>query len=174
MQSSSSTSSAVPNVKAGSLCSGASGPYPYPDDCTKFVTCDSTGEHITTCPSGLKYNDQIKACDWPNNVVCSTIQPITTTTTTLQVTSSSTPKPTVTTTTTSASLSSSSSSSSKTIQELCSSGNGIYPNPSNCNQFYQCGSGSPFLMSCAPGLNFDPVNKICNWLSAVTCSTSFI
>ncbi|GFS17185.1 chitinase-3-like protein 1 [Elysia marginata] len=49
---------------------------------------------------------------------------------------------------------------------------GLYPNPSDCNKYYQCyNSGTTADNSCSAGLYFDPVLKVCNWPENVQCST---
>ena len=37
-----------------------------------FVQCDSSGNfYVKSCPAGLKWNDNEKICDWPENSTCS-------------------------------------------------------------------------------------------------------
>jgi hypothetical protein len=63
---------------------------PHSTDCAKFLQCERspTGTLVETevlCPGGLLFNNNIKVCDWPHNVVCvlaSTTRATTTTTTT--------------------------------------------------------------------------------------------
>uniref|UniRef100_A0A8C9TSL6 chitinase n=1 Tax=Scleropages formosus TaxID=113540 RepID=A0A8C9TSL6_SCLFO len=40
---------------------------------------------------------------------------------------------------------------------------GIYPDPTNKNQFYECSQGRTYLESCATGLVFDSSCSCCNW-----------
>ncbi|XP_072571745.1 acidic mammalian chitinase-like [Paramormyrops kingsleyae] len=40
---------------------------------------------------------------------------------------------------------------------------GLYPNPTNKNQFYECSQGRTYLESCAAGLVFDTSCSCCNW-----------
>uniref|UniRef100_A0A7N6FDR2 Acidic mammalian chitinase n=1 Tax=Anabas testudineus TaxID=64144 RepID=A0A7N6FDR2_ANATE len=41
--------------------------------------------------------------------------------------------------------------------------NGLYPDPSNQNDFYQCNQGKTYFQHCATGLVFDNSCKCCNW-----------
>ncbi|XP_051280718.1 acidic mammalian chitinase-like [Dicentrarchus labrax] len=41
--------------------------------------------------------------------------------------------------------------------------NGMYPNPTNKNQFYNCSRGQTYLDHCASGLVFDSSCSCCNW-----------
>lgn len=41
--------------------------------------------------------------------------------------------------------------------------NGMYANPTNKNQFYNCSSGKTYFENCAAGLVFDSSCSCCNW-----------
>lgn len=41
--------------------------------------------------------------------------------------------------------------------------NGMYPNPKDKNQFYNCASGKTYFEHCASGLVFDSSCSCCNW-----------
>ncbi|KAJ8371376.1 hypothetical protein SKAU_G00114040 [Synaphobranchus kaupii] len=41
--------------------------------------------------------------------------------------------------------------------------NGMYPNPTNKNQFYNCSGGKTYFQNCASGLVFDTSCSCCNW-----------
>uniref|UniRef100_A0A3Q3KGG2 chitinase n=1 Tax=Monopterus albus TaxID=43700 RepID=A0A3Q3KGG2_MONAL len=41
--------------------------------------------------------------------------------------------------------------------------NGLYPDPSNKNHFYECNQGNTYDQHCATGLVFDNSCKCCNW-----------
>ncbi|XP_028853732.1 acidic mammalian chitinase-like [Denticeps clupeoides] len=41
--------------------------------------------------------------------------------------------------------------------------NGLYPDPKNSNQYYQCSQGQTYLQHCAAGLVFDSSCSCCNW-----------
>jgi len=46
----------------------ADGFFAYPGDCTKFYRCVSGTAYTFTCPSGLGWNQVIKACDYKANI----------------------------------------------------------------------------------------------------------
>ncbi|KAJ3602751.1 hypothetical protein NHX12_030499, partial [Muraenolepis orangiensis] len=41
--------------------------------------------------------------------------------------------------------------------------NGLYPDPTNKNHFYECSQGKTYQKRCATGLVFDPSCNCCNW-----------
>ncbi|XP_028849103.1 acidic mammalian chitinase-like isoform X2 [Denticeps clupeoides] len=60
--------------------------------------------------------------------------------------------------------SSSSSGTSGMNSQFCQGkANGMYPNPKNNNQFYECSGGRTYLQSCSNGLVFDTSCSCCNW-----------
>jgi chitinase len=42
-------------------------------------------------------------------------------------------------------------------------GNGMFPDPTNKNQFYQCSMGKTYFQHCTNGLIFDTSCSCCNW-----------
>uniref|UniRef100_A0A1B6CJC3 Chitin-binding type-2 domain-containing protein n=1 Tax=Clastoptera arizonana TaxID=38151 RepID=A0A1B6CJC3_9HEMI len=50
---------------------GASGLYPHPSNCYKFLNCDHGRTFIMDCGPGTAFNPKISVCDYPNNVDCS-------------------------------------------------------------------------------------------------------
>lgn len=64
----------------------------------------------------------------------------------------------------SSSSGSSSSGSSSTGSGFCAGkADGLYPDPSNQNDFYHCNQGNTYVQHCATGLMFDNSCKCCNW-----------
>lgn len=49
---------------------GASGLYPHPTDCKKFLNCDNGRTFVQDCGPGTAFNGITKVCDWPQNVDC--------------------------------------------------------------------------------------------------------
>jgi len=45
---------------------------------------------------------------------------------------------------------------------------GTFPDPSDCTSFYNCRAGLYNKYSCAPGLAFDPEDRVCKWADQVT------
>ncbi|KAL6111658.1 chia [Pungitius sinensis] len=57
-----------------------------------------------------------------------------------------------------------SSGGSSTGSGFCAGkANGLYPNPTNKNGFYDCDQGATYSQHCAAGLVFDNSCKCCNW-----------
>ncbi|KAF3689694.1 Acidic mammalian chitinase [Channa argus] len=57
-----------------------------------------------------------------------------------------------------------SSSGGSTGSGFCAGkANGLYPDPSNKNHFYECNQGNTYVQHCATGLVFDNSCKCCNW-----------
>lgn len=67
-----------PDSSAPYVCQrilGQGFPYGFYADihagCSGFYRCESAGSWYFECPTGLLFNQQAGACDWPNNVPCS-------------------------------------------------------------------------------------------------------
>ena len=43
---------------------------PDPQNCTTFFICSNGQAYQFVCPSQLKFNNDLKVCDWPENVDC--------------------------------------------------------------------------------------------------------
>ncbi|OQR71351.1 hypothetical protein BIW11_11052, partial [Tropilaelaps mercedesae] len=43
---------------------------PDPHNCTAFYICSNGVAHHLACPSELQFNNNLKVCDWPENVNC--------------------------------------------------------------------------------------------------------
>lgn len=50
---------------------GHSGLLPHPFICEKFLNCANGGTFIQDCGPGTVFNPDLKVCDWPYNVKCS-------------------------------------------------------------------------------------------------------
>lgn len=51
----------------------------HPSDCSKFLTCKSGALIEKQCPPETYWNDAIKACDFPENVNCGPLPPVSST-----------------------------------------------------------------------------------------------
>lgn len=67
----------APTTKATTKASGtficpSGGHFKNPSDCSSYYNCGWAGETPAPmpCSAGLKWNDPIKTCDLPQNVVC--------------------------------------------------------------------------------------------------------
>ena len=52
------------------ICLSPDGLYADPTDCGKFYNCGNGVAHLTSCGPGTLWNDELKICDWPQNVNC--------------------------------------------------------------------------------------------------------
>lgn len=48
----------------------ASGLFPHPTNCRKFLNCDNGRTFIMDCGPGTAFNADLHVCDWPKNVNC--------------------------------------------------------------------------------------------------------
>lgn len=48
----------------------ATGLFPHPENCKKFLHCDNGRTFIQNCGPGTAYNAEYQICDWPKNVDC--------------------------------------------------------------------------------------------------------
>lgn len=46
----------------------------------------------------------------------------------------------------------------------------LLPDPDNCENYYSCNRGVPFLMKCYPGLQFNAELQICDWPEKANCN----
>ncbi|KAF2353390.1 Chitin binding domain [Trinorchestia longiramus] len=52
----------------------------------------------------------------------------------------------------------------------CPSNEAVYPNPRDCNSYFQCSNGDPYLFYCYFGLYFNPETGKCDFPSNVDCT----
>lgn len=48
-------------------------------------------------------------------------------------------------------------------------GDGLYKNPADCSKYYSCAGGVAYVMPCSSGLQFNAVQKYCDWPANVVC-----
>jgi len=51
----------------------------------------------------------------------------------------------------------------------CPSSEGFFPDPDNCENFYQCSSGVANLKTCPAGLHFNATTEVCDWPESAGC-----
>lgn len=62
-----------PTPKPNTTCT-KEGTMPHPTDCTKYITCIKSGRDnkfqsvVNSCPGGLAFDDNLKACNWMDAV----------------------------------------------------------------------------------------------------------
>lgn len=76
------------------------------------------------------------------------------------------PVPTTTFRTTSTTTTTSSESD---LSSICSSPNGLFPHPTDCQVYYQCHGGTPVLGTCQAGFRWSVQKNYCDWSKNVVC-----
>ncbi|XP_049313217.1 uncharacterized protein LOC105232808 isoform X4 [Bactrocera dorsalis] len=126
--------------------SGASGLYPHPKDCTKYLRCANGITYVMDCGPGTAFNAALEVCDFKDKVDCSynvdfnnvalghdrgpNIHPIT-----------------------------------------CPEGaTGIYPHPLDCRKFLNCDNGITNIQDCGPGTAWNAKLETCDFIKNVDCS----
>uniref|UniRef100_A0A034V477 Transmembrane protease serine 11G n=1 Tax=Bactrocera dorsalis TaxID=27457 RepID=A0A034V477_BACDO len=126
--------------------SGASGLYPHPKDCTKYLRCANGITYVMDCGPGTAFNAALEVCDFKDKVDCSynvdfnnvalghdrgpSIHPIT-----------------------------------------CPEGaTGIYPHPLDCKKFLNCDNGITNIQDCGPGTAWNAKLETCDFIKNVDCS----
>lgn len=62
------------------------------------------------------------------------------------------------------------SASSSSNEKFICKDRGIFADPRDCSKFYMCGADGLHHFSCPNTLQFDSVNKVCNWPQNVKCN----
>ncbi|XP_061402940.1 uncharacterized protein LOC133338851 [Musca vetustissima] len=129
---------------------GASGLYPHPYDCTKFLQCANGITYIQDCGPGTGFDSNLKVCDYKEKIHC---VPGSSWGSTLVVTEYE--------------------AADENVQ--CAPGaNGLYPHPQDCEKFLQCSNGQTFIQNCGPGTGFDSLRLVCDYKEKVHCGSGSI
>ncbi|GFU97805.1 chitin-binding type-2 domain-containing protein [Trichonephila clavipes] len=51
----------------------------------------------------------------------------------------------------------------------CPSRFGLFPDPEDCNKYYQCSQWEPVHKTCDSGLHFNPIKMLCDWAGRAGC-----
>lgn len=143
--------------------------YPeYTDRCSShFYTCLDGQAFSTYCPSYGVFEPVNRRCVSPNAPACQSASSTTRKTTlpTLELTSASATKTDAPVTVTVPPT----TMIPKTTQggSFVCPGNGTYPDPAQCSNYYVCDNGTAFLFACPTGLVFNPAGSVCDWPSNV-------
>ncbi|XP_012942906.1 probable serine/threonine-protein kinase clkA [Aplysia californica] len=54
---------------------------------------------------------------------------------------------------------------------VCTYGVMFIPHPTDCQKFYQCAHGKPFLQTCSSSLHFNPTMNVCDWPYNAGCKS---
>lgn len=148
--------------------------FPSLTDCTKFYQCDALGVAVEfQCAEGLQFDPVLLTCTWETGLcVITTTEAVLTTTgeefTTTPEVHTTTPQVPTTTTTTEAITSDTTpeigTSEVPNVNEECTEGVTYFPSSTDCSKYYQCvDSGQAVQMNCPPGLEFHPIELVCDW-----------
>merc|ERR1712121_521047 len=128
------------------------GMFPSPYDCHEFYVCYQGYDHLFNCPANLYYDTKLKTCNWPWAVDCNvnvTGEPVKTT---LEQTEAA--------------------EITRRTFDCQKRGDGMFPSPYYCHEFYVCYQGYDHLFNCPANLYYDPKLKTCNWPWAVDCNVN--
>ena len=64
----------------------------------------------------------------------------------------------------------SSSTAGETVDFVCPASEGHFPDPEQCDVYYQCAGGAPHRYSCHSGLQWNIYSNQCDWADSVDCS----
>jgi len=129
------------------------GMFPSPYDCKEFFVCDHGYDHLFNCSAGLYYDPKVKQCNWLQLVDCKVNATGELMATTLEKTELAETTPTG-------------------MFDCEKSGDGMFPSPYDCKEFYVCYQSYDYLFNCSAGLYYDARLKTCNWPWAVDCNVN--
>ncbi|XP_060518419.1 mucin-2-like [Cylas formicarius] len=171
--------------------------FPDLEDCSGFYICINGKTGHLTCPDQLSWSTDHEECLITENVDCglrpsNTQQTTSTTTSTTSTTASTTSTSTTssttstTTSTTSSTTSTSTSTTSSTTSTPTSTTSSttaapypecppnkvvFFPDPDDCNKFYECLNGQSSHRSCPSGQVWDPEIIGCSFNQDVNCTS---
>merc|ERR1711881_659653 len=132
-------------------CNGATTFQRDQDDCTTFYECDIVEQQPcpSHCPAGLVFNDDIKVCDWPQDVPeCSGASKDVQIDDEVQ-----------------------GPACAPEERFDCQGSLDYVRDPNDCTTFYECDSNiqEPCPSHCPAGLVFNPDIQVCDWPQHVQC-----
>ncbi|XP_039962936.1 uncharacterized protein LOC120776390 isoform X3 [Bactrocera tryoni] len=133
-------------VQTASCPSGASGLYPHPTDCTKYLRCANGITYVMDCGPGTAFNAALEVCDFTDKVDCSYNMDLN------NVALGHDRGPSI-------------------HRITCPEGaTGIYPHPSDCRKFLNCDNGITNIQDCGPGTAWNAKLETCDFIKNVDCS----
>lgn len=138
--------------------SGASGLYPHPYDCTKFLQCANGATYIQDCGPGTGFDSIHKVCDYKEKVNCA---------------SGNSGEVSKSVSTYGKHEANEFEDHSESVE--CPYGvSGLYPHPHDCEKFLQCTNDQTYVQSCGPGTGFDSVRLVCDYKEKVQCGSGSV
>ncbi|KAG1695548.1 Peritrophin-1 [Nymphon striatum] len=166
-------------------CAAPDGYFAHPIFCDQYYMCTNGVSKLYRCPNGLIFNplkggDEV--CDYPWDTKCSsglatlppkvhkethpvvTIQPHPVVTgAPPQVHKETHPAGTI-------QPHSVVTGAPEYANSHCPRDWGLYPHETECGKFYNCANGHNYLMTCPPGLHFNPYVLVCDWPDNAKCA----
>ncbi|KAK9711184.1 Chitin binding Peritrophin-A domain [Popillia japonica] len=146
---------ATPNETSPKCPAGASGLFPHPTICEKFLNCDHGRTFIQDCGPGTVFNPNFKVCDFPYNVDCDTKTAVAD----LDQTAGEIEEDTNRNYRMVAGLTE--AFSMGITQSYCENKSGFWIYPQNCSRFIFCNDGQLFIGICSEDMNFNPEKADC-------------
>ncbi|XP_075160377.1 peritrophin-1-like, partial [Haematobia irritans] len=138
---------------------GASGLYPHPSDCTKFLQCANGATYIQNCGPGTAFDSVHQVCDFKEKVHCGDVDSVNSG---VLISGKSYE----------GHHESNSEFQSNSNHVECPAGvTGLYPHPHDCEKFLQCSNGQTYIQSCGPGTGFDSIRFVCDYQEKVQCGS---
>ncbi|GLV44874.1 uncharacterized protein CBL_14554 [Carabus blaptoides fortunei] len=127
---------------------------PNPQDCGSYIQCVHQYPLVRNCTYGLHWNDELKACDRPENAGCQKNETTAAPSTTTEIPSSN---------------------------ETWSSCDGVphyidvlLPNPEDCGSYIQCVHQKPMVRPCPSGLHWSISTNRCDWPQIAKCNGTLL
>ncbi|XP_011183617.1 uncharacterized protein LOC105212916 isoform X6 [Zeugodacus cucurbitae] len=133
-------------VQTAACPADATGLYPHPTDCTKYLRCANGITYIMDCGPGTAFNAALEVCDFKEKVDCPHSVEFN-----------------------NVALGHSRDPISQTI--ACPEGaTGLYPHPLDCRKFLNCANGITNIQDCGPGTAWNAKLETCDFIKNVDCS----
>ncbi|XP_013786759.1 probable chitinase 10, partial [Limulus polyphemus] len=170
---------------------------PHENDCSAYYRCSNGHRELLYCQSGLYFNKQTKACDYPKNVQCEKFicpspegmfkndddcgsywqchngYPYLKDCNPKLHWNEKTKRcdwPCFAKCDPSVPPCPTESTSVQTSPNPCECTNCVTPHPSDCSAYYRCKDGTRELVYCSPGLYFNKITKVCDHPKNVDCN----
>jgi len=178
-------------------CSKGAGQYPSPYSCSQFYVCVQTyiPAYVFDCPENLWYDPKLQQCNYPQLVDCSLVNIRRSSSFVVKINAKNETTDQGTTSFTTASISTKTSNpvtvtnvpttpkdipvtiTTEKIETTtrkaydCSKGEGQYPSPYSCAQYYVCVQTyvPAYVFDCPANLWYDPSLQQCNYSELVDC-----
>jgi hypothetical protein len=136
--------------------------FPDPEDCQAYYHCSFGVPHHQRCPDGTLWNQEIKACDLPENVECDLNPTTPSEASTVVVETTSRP-------TTNTPIPTTPEGPTRPPNPCPPEGVVFIPVEGSCQDYILCVDGEPHPRRCPDGLLFDPIELKCKPKDEVDC-----